>query len=315
MGDAEARQARIEARRRRLAAREAREEEPQGAAPEAVRAAPHREPLSPVGEDDEQAPARRTITKPRALPITRTDHQDVFGKRASAAEGLVDPAAKPRTRDALSDAVGSTAGKFDLDYASVQRASARMGRSGKAAASGGIPPQDAAAAVAETRAAQQLAHQAAVLAADAANRPRGSEREPHRAHGPAGAHAAGKKLISDDEERALHRLMVGPREEADGNRGPRRGGAEDPAISEDGMNAIDAKAMDRLARQNDELRKLAEAQRRELQACLPASVTCNTRSLPPRHGATTTSPANECSTFMCVPRALLRVCGVRPKVD
>jgi hypothetical protein len=269
MGDAEARQVRIEARRRRLAAREAREEEDPGvgaallgAVPDAVRAAPHRAPLSPVGEDDEQAPARRPMTKPRAQPIKRTDHQDVFGKRSSAAEGLVDPATKPKTRDALSDAVGSTAGKLDLDYASVQRASTRMARSGV--------PQDAAA-VAETRAAQ-LAHQAAVLAADAANRPRGSERMPPGAHGAAGAHAAGKSLISDEEARALHRLMVGPREEADGIGGAGRGDAKDPVIGEDGVNAIDAKAMDRLARQNDELRKLAEAQRRELQACAPASV-------------------------------------------
>jgi len=278
MGDEEARRARIEARRRRLAALdnwEPGELTGGDSAPVAAvgepparlqaRAAAHsdRAPLSTVSEDDDLRPP-----KPRAQPIRRTDHQDVFGKRSSAAEGLVDPAWKPKS---LPDAVGAAASILDLDFASVERASARMSRTSVERASARMSRHDAAA-VAEADAAQ-LAHKAAVLAADAANRPRAGLAPAARDAGAAGALTAGKAHISDDEERALQRLMVGPREEADGATGAGdivargKGYAKDGVIGEDGMNAIDAKAMDRLARQNDELRKLAKAQRLELQAC------------------------------------------------
>ena len=313
MGDEEARRARIDARRRRLTARETQEGEPGEVtggdrAPAAAgeepplprvqaRAAAHigRAPLSPVCEDDDQV----RPPKPHAQPIRRMDHQDVFGKRSSAAEGLVDPVWKPKS---LPDAVGSTASSLDLDFASVERASARMSRTSVERASARMSQHDAAAA-AEADAAQ-LAHQAAVLAADAANRPRAGRAPAARGAGAAGALTAGKARISDDEERALQRLIVGPREEADGAMGAGdivaggKGNAKG-VIGEDGMNAIDAKAMDRLARQNDELRKLAKAQRLELQACAARIINTLFRFASSSNGPSP-SPANACTTCICI---------------
>jgi hypothetical protein len=316
MGDEEARRARIEARRRRLTALESQEWEPgevtggdsapaaAGGEPPArlqARAAAHtgRAPLSPVCEDVDQV----RPPKPHAQPIRRSDHQDVFGKRSSAAEGLVDPAWKPKS---LPDAVASI---LDLDFASVERASARMSRTSVERASARMSRHDAAA-VAEADAAQ-LAHKAAVLAADAANRPRAGLAPAARAAGAAGALTAGKAHISDDEERALQRLMVGPREEADGATGAGdivakgKGYAKDGVIGEDGMNAIDAKAMDRLARQNDELRKLAKAQRLELQACA-ARIFNTLFRFASSSNEPSPSPANACTSCICIacPRPL-----------
>jgi hypothetical protein len=305
MGDEEARRARIEARRRRLTAREAQEGEPGevtgcDSAPAAVggepptrlqaQASAHsgRAPLSPVGEDDDEV----RPPKPHAQ-----NQKEVFGKRSFAAEGLVDPAWKPKS---LPDTVGSTASSLDLDFASVERASARMSRMSVERASARMNRHDAAAA-AEADAAH-LAHRAAVLAADAANRPSGG-RAPLAA-GAAGALTAGKARISDDEERALQRLMVGPREEADGATGSGdivaggKGNAKDGVIGEDGINAIDAKAMDRLARQNDELRKLAKAQRLELQACA-ARIFNMLFLFASSSNEPSTSPAKACTSCIC----------------
>ena len=104
---------------------------------------------------------------PAAQPSTRrVDHQDTFGTRSSIAEGLVDApthkAAKPR--GAETDA-GFTASKLDLDFASVERASARMKRSSKSG--DGI----SALNTKPVDTSQTLAHKAALLSAEQANRP------------------------------------------------------------------------------------------------------------------------------------------------
>ena len=201
-------------------------------------------------------------------PMNRSDHQDIFGKRSSAAEGLFDTTLpKPAKGRGANGDTGVTANNLDLDFASVERASARMKRNALVE-----PPVVDEAKQLQSKAA--LAHKAAVLSAQLANRPRAhtaAAAHAIAAAASAGARAAGKTLISDDEGKALQRLMVGPREEADGftqghvKAPSTKGGAEEGHIGEGAINAIDAKAMDRLLRQNDELRKLAEVQRRELE--------------------------------------------------
>ena len=312
MGDAvEAqRAARIEARRRRLAARESRAEwasdgfacvesggdAHQDAGPEtsdlsiASSALPPKlaqytaaRPLTPVSEHSIQIDARaeqglseRASPAPAKKPLramNRDDHRDMFGMRASVAEGLVDAAPSRPSRARFAHAsVVDTAGTLDLDFASVERASARIQRSADAASK--LPP---AALTAEREAA--IAHKAAVLSADQANRPA----RPGAAAVLQGraARAAGKAGLDEEEARALDRLMLGPREEADGitrsaaaaairtMAGGECGNADNASGSKDGcagqekelqLVAANSKAMDRLARQNDELRKLAEAQ-------------------------------------------------------
>ena len=310
MGDAvEAqRAARIEARRRRLAARESRAEwasdavacvesgggAHQDAGPEtsdlSMRALPPKlsqytaaRPLTPVSEHSIQVDARaeqglseRASPAPAKQPLramNRDDHRDMFGMRASVAEGLVDAAPSRPSRARFAHAsVVDTAGTLDLDFASVERASARIQRSADAASK--LPP---AALTAEREAAN--AHKAAVLSADQANRPTlpGAAAVPQRR----AARAAGKAGLDQEEARALDRLMLGPREEADGitrsaaaaairtMAGGERGNTDTASGSEDGCGgqdkelqfvAANSKAMDRLSRQNDELRKLAEAQ-------------------------------------------------------
>ena len=221
-----------------------------------------RRSLSPVGEHGDGQTQHGSIERGDAAsrmkqevpavqrPMNRSDHQDIFGKRSSAAEGLVDATLpKPAKGRGANGDTGVTANNLDLDFASVERASARMKRNAL------VKP----AVVDEAKQLQSpRAHTAAAAHATAAA-------------ASAGARAAGKTLISDDEGRALQRLMVGPREEADGftqghvKAPSTKGGAAEEHIGEGAINAIDAKAMDRLARQNDELRKLAEVQRRELE--------------------------------------------------
>jgi len=287
MGDEAARQARIEARRRRLHARERQEdcaEQPEGDCLMVQQAAqaPHTSRLSSPSPRS-LSPEDNVGTKPRpsrvmpAQPSTRrVDHQDTFGTRSSIAEGLVDApthkAAKPR--GAETDA-GFTASKLDLDFASVERASARIKRSSKAG--DGI----SALNTKPVDTSQTLAHKAALLSAEQANRPvklANATAVGARAHtvAPKGFVEGGKGLITGDEEKALWRLQVGPREEADGinnsvamtGKNAAAGGSDSTkysVVGEDGISAIDAKAMDRLARQNNELKKLADAQRRELE--------------------------------------------------
>ncbi len=248
------RQARIEARRRRLAAREVRDEVGDSDGDCGPKAD------GPCGgEPDAQAP------RPA---MRRMDHQDTFGTRTRAAEGLVDaPTRKPKP---IAQATAPAAHNLDLDFASVERATARMKRSGKPPRAQPLAPDEAGPSWGMS------SHKTAVLSAEQANRAHAQPPSAKAAAGTAnasvaatGLRVAGKVLISDDEEKALHRLMVGPQEEADGVTGAgardTTKGGDDDVLEAENVNAIDAKAMDRLARQNDELRKLAEAQRRELQ--------------------------------------------------
>jgi hypothetical protein len=273
------RRARIEARRRRIAAREARQDEhgplpnleesdAQGSSAREERRTQHSDSplrgLSPVCEEEGMhASSGQRRGKP-ARPMNRADHQDIFGARSSAVEGLVDaPTLKPAKKRGDQD-LGVTANTLDLDFSSVERASARLQRSTKAGSmQGGIAaPEDKGK---ERGGFAASVYNDALLPAEKTSLPRGKGESTVKA---AGAHAAGKVLITDEEQSALHRLMVGPREEADGLTVKTSDGKQvacDGAIGEEGVQAIDVKAMDRLARQNDELRKLAEAQRRELE--------------------------------------------------
>lgn len=280
-----ARKTRIDARRARLAARSGQDEWVEGddgvSVPQPVNgrrasqrrsASPPHRSLSPVGESEEvvvEQGRRARPPKMPAKPMNRTDHQDTFGVRSSVAEGLVDAPTRKRAkaRGAEADA-GATANNLDLDFASMERASVRMNRSVK------VVEMDSSAA---------LAHKAAVFSADQANRPNVKNTTAAAGAAKAAAAAAGlpypaaKSLITDEEEHALHRLIMGPREEADGVTAGSKStkhaaasahrGAEEGVVGEEDINAIDAKAMDRLSRQNNELRKLAEAQRRELEVC------------------------------------------------
>jgi hypothetical protein len=277
---ASARKERIEARRRRLATRAGQHEWVEGddesVPQQSISISPPKFSLSPVGEDDEVIEQGRQTrpAKMSAKPMNRTDHQETFGMRSSVAEGLVDaPTRKPaKERGAEADA-GATADNLDLDFASIERARARMKRSIKVV--GAASAEDS-----RTESSAVLAHKAAVHSADQANRPNVKNTTAAAGAAKAAAEEAGltypaaKSLITDAEESALHRLMIGPREEADGVTAGSKGSKNAAAsahrvagqgvVGEEGINAIDAKAMDRLSRQNNELRKLAEAQRREL---------------------------------------------------
>ena len=229
MSDAEAqRKARIEARRRRLAAQEANEDRGGGnddsgmggrvwlhgqthplSSTDVTGMAKAGRSLSPVREDDDASTAEVIAVSKKSVsrPMQRTDHQDIFGTRSSAAEGLVDPATRPAKARGGANLVGATASKLDLDFASVERASVRAQRSAQES----VEVSSEHAHAAAMRAAQ--AHKAAVMSAEQANRP---QKAAATAAAAAGAYATSKSSIDSEEERALQRLMVGPREEADG---------------------------------------------------------------------------------------------------